>query len=130
MAIILESIGDSMDKEVYSPREKEMIFKLRTMLKDVPQEVVHTLNTLVEEQRGERWTDMQLLIYLQQAIADINCEPAQTSYDLDNFPKPWEACIINGAMIFSLVSEGILQNGKIRLILLIKKIYLLLKFYI
>ena len=104
MAIILESIEDSKDYEVYSPREKELLRKLRTMLKDLPTSVNRTLNTLVELDRGERWTDLQLMIYLQQSIADINSEPAHTYYDLTNFPQPWESCVLVGGMIFALIS--------------------------
>lgn len=111
MSIILESINDSKDNVVYSTREKQLIYELRTMLKDVPSDVLRSLNTLVEEQRGERWTDTALLIYLNQAVADVNCEPAQTNYDINNFPLAWKSCIITGGMVFALVAEGILQNG-------------------
>jgi hypothetical protein len=112
MSIILESIEDSKDKQVYTVREKELLHELRVLLKDTPNEITRTLNTLVEEQRGERWTDTSLLIYLNQCMADINCEPAQTNYDLNNFPEPWKACVINGAMIMALISEGVLQVGE------------------
>lgn len=112
MPIILESVIDSNDNQIYTPREKELLHQLRTMLKDTPHEVLHTLNTLVEEQRGERWTDMQLYMYLNQAISDINAEPAHSNYDLNNFPNAWKACVINGAMVFALVAESVLQVGE------------------
>ena len=112
MPIILESINDSKDNIVYTTREKQLIYELRTMLKDIPSDVMRSLNTLVEEQRGERWTDTSLLIYLNQAVSDINCEPAQTNYDINNFPDAWKACVITGGMLFALISEGILQNGE------------------
>lgn len=112
MPIILESVKDSKDMQIYTPKEKELIHHLRTMLKDLPDDVLRTLNTLVEEQRGERWTDMQLLIYLNQSIGDINAEPAHTIYDLNNFPSAWKSCIILGGMIFALIAEGILQVGE------------------
>ncbi|AEO93425.1 gp165 [Bacillus phage G] len=111
MAVILTPINQVASHPT-SKRERELIQQLRVMLKDLPQDVNRTLNTLVEEDRGERWSDMQLLIYLQQAIADINAEPAHTSYELDNFPEPWKACVINGSMIFALIAEGILQVGE------------------
>ena len=111
MPIILESINDSVD-QIYTVREKELLHKLRVMLKDLPETTMRSLNTLVESHRGERWNDTELLIYLNQALADINCEQAPTSYDMSNYPEAWTACILNGAMIFSLVSEGILQNGE------------------
>ena len=112
MSIILESINDSKDNVVYTTREKQLIYELRTMLKDIPSDVMRSLNTLVEEQRGERWTDTALLIYLNQAVADINCEPAQTNYDINNFPEAWKSCVITGGMLFALIAEGILQNGE------------------
>lgn len=112
MATILTPINQ-ISATPTSKRERELIQQLRVMLKDLPEDVNRTLNTLVEEDRGERWSDMQLLIYLQQAVADINAEPAHTSYELENFPNPWKACIVNGAMIFALIAEGILQNGKL-----------------
>lgn len=112
MAIILESINDSKDNQIYTPQEKELIYRLRTMLKDLPDDVMRTLNTLVEEQRGERWTDTQLIIYLSQSIGDINAEPAHTTYDLNNFPVAWTSCVILGGMVFALIAEGILQVGE------------------
>lgn len=112
MAIVLEPIGGNNGPSPMSVRERELVHQLRVMLKDIPDDVYRSLNTLVEQQRGERWTDMQLLIYLNQGIADINAEPAHTSYVLDNFPEAWTACVMQGAMVFALVAEGILQNGE------------------
>jgi hypothetical protein len=111
VAVILNPINSKV-LTASSKREKELIYHLRVMLKDLPDDTIRSLGTLVEEQRGERWSDMQLLVYLNQAIADINAEPAHTSYTLDNFPEAWKACVINGAMIFSLVAEGVLQVGE------------------
>lgn len=110
MAIILTPINQIATPT--SKRERELIQTLRVMLKDLPDDVNRTLGTLVEEDRGERWSDMQLLIYLQQAVADINAEPASTWYDLEGFPEHWRAAVINGATIFALIGEGILQVGE------------------
>lgn len=112
MSIILESINDSKDNMVYTVREKELIHELRVLLKDTPREATRTLSTLVEEERGERWTDIALMVYITQCLADINCEPAQTQYEIENYPPAWKSCIINGAMVFALVAEGILQVGE------------------
>jgi hypothetical protein len=111
MATILESV-DSFLEQPMTDKERELIHTLRVMLKDLPDDTFRSLNTLVEDQKGERWNDMQLLVYLNQAMADINAEPALTSYSLEDFPPAWKACIINGSMIFSLIAEGILQNGE------------------
>lgn len=111
MATILDSI-DSFEMPIYTDRERTLIHRLRVMLKDVPNDVCRSLNTLVEEQRGERWTDEQLYIYLTQAASDINAEPPHSAITIDTCPSNWEACMIMGGMIFSLISEGILQNGE------------------
>lgn len=112
MPTILDPVGGGNRPSPMSNRERELVNHLRIMLKDIPDDVYRSLNTLVEEQRGERWSDMQLLVYLSQAIADINAEPAHTSFVLDNFPESWQACVIQGGLIFALISEGILQNGE------------------
>lgn len=111
MAIILESIDD-FSKQVYTDKERELIHRLRTMLKDLPDDTFRSLNTLVEEQRGERWSDDQLYMYLTQAVADLNAEPPHTTCDINNFPDQWMGCIINGGIIFSLIGESILQVGE------------------
>ncbi|MFW6015071.1 MAG: hypothetical protein ACOCRK_01385 [bacterium] len=111
MPTVLESVNDFITQD-FTKRERQLIYHLRVMLKDLPDDVYRSLNTLVEEQRGERWTDMQLLVYLNQAIADINNEPPYTNYSLENFPGAWKAAVINGSMIFALISEGILQIGE------------------
>jgi len=110
MAIILNSI-DSQEQPVYSVREHEMINKLRTLLKDTISDQLRTLNTLVEEHRGQRWSDSSLLIYLNQAMNDMNATPPQYYYDFENFPSTWEAPILLGGEIFALISESILQVG-------------------
>ncbi|MNJ90198.1 hypothetical protein D3C87_77920 [compost metagenome] len=95
-----------------SVREREWIQHLRVMLKDLPEQVNRTLGTLVEQDRGERWSDMQLLIYLNQAVADLNAEPPHTSFTLETVSEIYKACIINGALIFALIAEGVLQVGE------------------
>lgn len=111
MATILESINDFKHQPL-SNHERELIHYLRTMLKDLPDDVYRSLNTLVEEQRGERWSDAQILVYLNQAVADINAEPPHTIATLDSYPPHWRACILNGGMIFALIAEGVLQVGE------------------
>lgn len=111
MAIILESFDDFKNSPM-TDRERELLHTLRVMLKDLPDDVYRSLNTLVEEQRGERWSDEILLVYINQAIADINLEPPHTSYDLSNFPEAYKSCVINGAMIFALIAEAVIQTGE------------------
>jgi hypothetical protein len=110
MATILDSLDDFQDQPL-TDREREFVHTLRVMLKDLPDDVFRSLNTLVEEQRGERWSDMQLLVYLNNAVADINVEPPHTIYSFENFPMQYKMCVLNGAMIFALIAEGIFQQG-------------------
>lgn len=111
MAIILESINDFQSSPM-TDRERDLLHTLRTMLKDMPNDITYrSLNTLVEEQKGERWTDAMLLVYINQAVSDINLEPPHTIYDLSNFPEQYRSCVINGALIFALISESIIQVG-------------------
>lgn len=111
MPIILQSVNE-LNRPVYTDRERQLIYKLRVMLKDLPNDVYRSLNTLVEEQRGERWTDEQLYVYLGQAVADINSEPPHTTFGLDNFPSSIESCVLSGGLIFALIGESILQVGE------------------
>jgi len=99
-------------KTIYTKREYELITRLRYMLKDLPDDTYRSLNTLVEEQRGERWSDQQLHIYLMQAMSDLNAEPPHTTYELLGLPLSWEGCIVLGGMIFALIAESILQVGE------------------
>ncbi len=111
MPTILTPLYSSV-KTIYTKREYELINKLRHLLKDLPDDAYRSLNTLVEEQRGERWTDQQLHIYLSQAMSDLNAEPPHTAYDLMGLPLSWEGCILVGGMIFALIAESILQVGE------------------
>lgn len=111
MATILDSI-DSFEVSAYTERERMFLHRLRVMLKDVPNDVYRSLNTLVEEQRGERWSDDQLYVYLLQAASDINAEPPHSTITIETCPANWEACMVMGGMIFALISEGILQVGE------------------
>lgn len=111
MAIILEA-KDDFNQFILTDYERKMIFRLRTLLKDLPDDVLRTLNTLVEQQRGERWTDQMLLVYIYHALGYINSVPLQTAYDLTNMPAAWEAPVLTGAMIFACFAESIIQAGE------------------
>jgi hypothetical protein len=100
LPIILKPLHSTV-KQIYSQREYSLITKLRYLLKDLPDDAYRSLNTLVEEQRGERWSDQQLYMYLIQAVSDVNTEPPFTTYDINNFPAAWEATILNGGMILN-----------------------------
>ena len=111
MAIILESKTDSAISP-FTEQEKELIHKLRAMLKDSPDYNVRTLNTLVERNLGERWSDELLLIYIQIAMNDFNATGgAITYFTIDNYPIGITGTILMGAMIFALIGESVVQAG-------------------
>lgn len=122
MPTFLDSIND-FDNQPMTDKEHEYVHTLRVMLKDLPDDVYRSLNTLVEEQRGERWSDMQLLVYINQAVADLNAEPPHTYFTLNDTPGHLKSCIINGALVFSLIAEGIFQQGCQFLKFLLKHIF-------
>jgi len=111
MAIVLESV-DSLTTRIFSDRERDMIYKLRALLKDCDYPNVRTLNTLVENERGERWSDHLLLVYINQSIAMMNSSPPYTEYTLEQIPTHFDGFVLLGATIVSLCSEAILQVGE------------------
>lgn len=111
MPIILQSSKDNNISPL-TEVEKDLVHKLRAMLKDMPDEQFRSLNTLVEKQRGQRWSDELLLTYLQIGIMDINAEPPFTNYIINDMPSSWEGCVLLAAFIMSLLGEAIVQNGE------------------
>ena len=113
MSTILEA-KSGMSTTPMTDYERELVHKLRTMLKDLPEDVLRTLNTLVEQQRGERWTDAQLLVYLNWAVGDFNAQPLQTNYTLESIQgnSALESCILLGAQFQALFAESVLQSGE------------------
>ncbi|MDD5589368.1 MAG: hypothetical protein PHP92_04910 [Candidatus Nanoarchaeia archaeon] len=81
-----------------------LINKLRILLKDSHPQV-----------DKRRYTDLELELYLDNALLDINvCPPAFTDYTLTNYETyvpSWQALILQGGIVFSLISEGIFQIG-------------------
>jgi hypothetical protein len=111
MSTILESKNDISTKAL-TDNEREMIHELRTLLLDLPDDIFRSLNTLVEQQRGERWTDQMLLVYLNYAVNDINGQPLATDYDLSNSPAYWKSCILLGAEVAAIFAQATLQVGE------------------
>lgn len=111
MATILES-KDDFTNTVLTDNERRLIHKLRTLLLDLPDDIFRSLNTLVEQQRGERWTDQMLLVYLEQSLGYMNSIPLQTSYSLNNYPSAWESLLLLGAEVAALFAQAILQTGE------------------
>ena len=110
MATILEARDDS-NKYIFTDYERELTYKLRALLMDLPDDVFRSLNTLVEKSHGELWNDQVLLNYLHWALGMMNAEPLATNYSLNNFPTSWESVLLLGAEVMALFGQSILQNG-------------------
>lgn len=113
MSTILEA-KSGMSTTPMTDYERELVHKLRTMLKDQPDNVLRSLNTLVESQRGEKFLDQQLLVYLNWAVGDFNAQPLQTNYTLESIQgnSALESCILTGGLYQALFAESILQSGE------------------
>lgn len=111
MAVILEAKDDS-NQFILTDYERKLIYRLRVLLKDLPDDILRTLNTLTEQNRGERWTDQMLINYIYQSLGYINAAPLQTEYTLNDVPSSWEAPILNGAMFFALFAESIISASE------------------
>jgi len=112
MAIILQSADDSVIAPM-TDIEKDLVHKLRAMLKDSPQYSQRTLNTLVEANYGERWSDELLLIYINISMDNFNSSGGTvTAFTVNNFPIGIKGCILMGAFIYALIAESTYQAGE------------------
>jgi hypothetical protein len=69
--------------------------------------------------RKRRWVDSELQTLLENALWDINVTPPETTYFMYhgdtayyNYVPDWKALIIEGGVIFSLISQSIFEIGK------------------
>ncbi len=112
MAIILESSEDNVIAPM-TDIEKELVHKLRAMLKDSPRYSQRTLNTLVEANYGERWSDELLLIYINISMDNFNASGGTvTAFTINNFPVGITGCVLTGAFIYALIAESVYQSGE------------------
>ena len=83
----------------------ELLHDLRIRLKDTH-----------PDYRKRRWTDVELTTFIENALWDINSTPPATTYFLvENWQQSvpdWKNLIIEGALVMSLVSQGILEVAK------------------
>lgn len=63
MATILEA-KDDYNQLILTDQERHLIYKVRVALKDLPDDILRTLNTLVEQQRGSGCSKYRYLLYL------------------------------------------------------------------
>jgi hypothetical protein len=62
--------------------------------------------------RVRRWTDEDLLLYLTQALSDLNVTPVQTSFTLETLPKNMFNLLLTGARIAAHDSQSGLEIAK------------------
>lgn len=55
----------------------------------------------------QQYTDAQLAFFLKRAIRDANGGIPRTDFTLETFPE--EDLVLNGAVVFACISEGLLQ---------------------
>lgn len=56
--------------------------------------------------------DMALLCYLYFAIDDINAHPTETFFSFENWPKNWEALLIQGMQVLALSAQALFEQSK------------------
>ncbi len=66
--------------------------------------------------RKQRWTDDELKVFIQNSLWDINVTPPMTTYffedDYYNSVPDWKGLILEGAVMFALIAQGIFEIGK------------------
>ena len=62
--------------------------------------------------RMKRWTDEQLLEYLNMGVDDVNVEPPNSSYTLDTMPTGWRSLVLMRAKFEALTSRAGLEVAK------------------
>ncbi len=79
--------------------------ELRDDLRNMLNDSVASRNILNGKEQA--YSDTELDFFLKMAIRDLNAGNPRTNYKLEDFPDP--DLIIIAAMIFSFISEGVLQ---------------------
>jgi hypothetical protein len=63
-----------------------------------------------------KFTDLELQSYIQNALWDINATPPSFTYftigDWEANVPEWKGLIVQGAMIFALIAQGVFEIGK------------------
>ena len=64
------------------------------------------------DSRMKRWTDEQLLEYLNIGLDDVNTEPPMTNYNYETIPQPWRSLILMRAKFEALTSRASIEVAK------------------
>ena len=85
----------------FTLRANTLVDTMRRSLKDDP-----------PDPRVRRWTDDDLLLYLNQALSDVNVTPLQTTFTLQTLPQNLFNLLVTGARIFALESQAGVEAAK------------------
>jgi len=107
MPIYLERISDISGN--YTPEEKEILLSLTESFRLIIADDDATKNILNKQKLT--YTNKKIISLLERAVSDINVSAPMTKYSLfDIYFKSGEMLIVKGAVIFALLSEGLLQT--------------------
>ena len=100
-----EIIDEKFFDRFKTPSEKEKMISLfkdfRTQVNDADAEL-----NILNDKKIEN-SNIKILNYFKRAIRDLNSGAPITKYEITNFPD--EGLLVEGAVIFYLVANGILQ---------------------
>lgn len=85
----------------YSLGFEELLTRLRRLLMDSP-----------TDPRMQRWTDEDLIEYINISIGDINATPPNSNYNLTNIPSGWTSLILTRARFEAWLSRSGLEVAK------------------
>jgi len=86
----------------YSLAFEDLIARLReSYLMDIP-----------ADPRMKRWTDEQLIEYINVGVDDVNTEPPTSRYTLETLPPGWRSLVLIRAKIEALSSRAGLEVAK------------------
>lgn len=86
---------------MYTERESQMINDFRNLVSDTEPDK----NIL--DGKNSKYTDAQIYFFLKQSLKDLNSGIPSTDYTLEDFPE--DDLLVTGAIVFSLIAEGLLQ---------------------
>ena len=85
----------------YSLAFEDLITRLRRLLMDYP-----------NDPRMKRWTDEDLLEYLNIAMDDVNTSPPISYYSYATMPSPWRSLVLTRAKFEAYTSRAGLEVAK------------------
>lgn len=95
---------------VYSPKTAAALKALRSLLLDRGGVFKGVLGSNTANTR--RWTDEDLVIYLQVAVSDVNSLPSMTSFTLESIQTNLYGLVLERAVILAISGRGIFEIAR------------------